>query len=309
MDDFEMFGWVVTPGFIEALRARTWESQPKRLNESGEPADNGTIHLESLSVVLIEPDKVRTTITGFHDVGPNTDFTLRVLDTISNVDGKLQVDTDTDLDVDPSGWQWIVGLLAVVFPPLGLYASETLNDYVSGLPAPDMGQSFGSMVAQFAPNQVMLEDGQKANFWHTRFAVSAKLGVTGGGTMTLENRRPTVTIRGPLEPVSFDRTIWLTYTAITFDLRATSDEPLQFEWFLDGDLVATTASPETPILFRIPVNVRPGGIDERELRVRVTDVDDLTAQRTVSVRLQYEREERPSICYRRPWLPQCGGRH
>lgn len=299
------FGWVVTPAFIETLRARLWEAMPKRLNEDGQPSRHGSIHLEGLTVDLIEPNRVRTRITGFHDVGPNTDFTLRILDTISEEDGKLQVETDTDLDVDAGGWEWLVGLTTFLLPGFQFPLAAVLNDYMSAVRAPDAGQSLGSMLVQFAPDQVMIEGVQKANFLHTRFAVSVKHGVSGGGTMSLVDRQPSVAIEGPLEPVSFERTIWLDYEAVTFDLRATADEPLQYEWFLDGDLVPGGA--EAPILFEIPRNVRPGGVVEYEVGVRVTDADDLTAERTVTVRLRYEREQRPSICYRRPWLPQCGG--
>jgi hypothetical protein len=256
-------------------------------------------------VTLIEPAQVRTVITGFYDAGPNVDFTMRVLDTITNVDGKLRVETDTDLDIDPSLFQWLVGVIAVISPPLGIYVADLINGYLSKPGQMELPQTFGAMLAQFAPDQVMLRGGTKADFRHTWFTVSVKHGVSGGGDMDHMSREPEVDIEGPLEPVSFERMITLTYRAVPFDLRPTDDEgSLEYEWFLDGDLVAA-ASSEADIPFRIPVNVRPGEINEYELRVQVTDADGLTAERAVTVRLRYEREQKPPICYRKPWLPQC----
>jgi hypothetical protein len=298
------FGWSLNAAFIDTLRGRVWAALPKRLDDQGREDTEGSVHLQRLTVRLVEPDTVRTTVNGFYDLGPNADFRLRVTDTITNVGGKLTVDTDDDLHVDNSAYQWLAGIFTVLLPPLGLHVFDAIDQAMMHLSMPDTGQSLGALIVQFAPNQFMIDNGQKINFTHRRFLVT-ETGVTGGGIARLEGRDPSVTIRGPLTPSVVSRTVTFRYTALPVDLRATANEPLQVSWFIDGALVTEGSSTQVDIPFEIPRNVAIGGVSEHRVRVRITDVDGLTAARTITVRISYEPNG-PPVCREKPYLPQCG---
>ena len=303
--NYGQFGWSLSAAFIETLRARVWDALPKRFDDHGnEDTEEGSVHLQTLTVRLIEPDTVRTAVSGFYDLGPNADFRLRVTDTITNVDGKLQLESENDLHVDNSAYEWLAGIFMVVLPPLGFHLFDAIDQAMMHLSSPDTGQSLGALIVQFAPNQFMIDYGQKISFRHTRFLVNAA-GVTGGGSANLETRDPSVTVRGPLSPIVESRTPTFSYTASPFDLRATADEPLRVRWYRDGALVADGSSTRVSIPFEIPGTVAVGAVSEHRVTVRVTDVDGLTAVRTITVRISYEPNG-PPICRVKPYLPECG---
>lgn len=314
----DMFAWSVADWFLERVRARTWEVQPRRLARNGTPSPRGSIHLQGLSFRLDAPDRVRTEVRGFIDAGPNIDFTASVRDTITLERGKLRLSQTSDLDAD-TGWLK-AGLIffSILLPPVGMPLYDELAAAEDrDAPGDLTSKSLGTLITLAAPDVILLEGSvpsrrnpqtltaQKADFTHTRFAVSSS-GVTGGGTYRQVQRSPRVGIVGPRDPVSLDdRSPTLRYAIATTDMRATTGVPLRVEWSVDDGQVANAAAQSAGITFNIPNNVAPGQTVTRRVSVEVTDADGLVARGSADVRISYQREARPPICTQKPWLPQC----
>jgi hypothetical protein len=299
------FGWSVAAGFIEGVRARIWAMLPKRLNDDGEPDDDGSVHIQALTVRLLEPDRIRTDLTGFYDVGPNADFRLRTTDTITLEDRKLRHDCVQSLYIDTSAYEWLAGLITPFVPPLGIALFDEIDRQIAGLQTPNVcDQSLGTLVTQFAPDEVMFEGEQKLSFYHTTFLIDAT-GVIGQGISAIEPRSPMVSIAGPRNVIAASRSVTLRFSAVTDDLRATEDQRLQYRWTSDG-AVANDRARSTDITFQIPGNIGVGGESAQRVSVRVTDADGMTASRSATIRLRYEPIDWPPICDTKPYLPQCG---
>jgi len=309
----EAFAWSATSGFLTTLRDRTWESMPHQLDVNGNADEDGPIVLSRLSYALLPPDAIRTQVRGRYvevvDLGPlgdmelDFDFRLRQTDTVSiDERGKLRMDSESDLDVDTDMLDWLIGFLYVHFPPLGWDAEQRLDAMAVG--APNLGPvTFGGVIVSAAPDKILLEGGLKLDYEHWRFEV-AETGVTGGGGVNLVARDPTVTISGPRSERVTVRTVTLRYSMVPDDLRASDDVDLQIEWTADG-VVSDPAAWATDIEFEVPANVPPGGETEKAVSVRVTDADGLEAVSEITVRITYDPLDRPPICRKKPWLPEC----
>jgi len=310
----ESFAWSASHGFISALRDRTWASMPRRLDVDGNADEDGPIALRRLSFTLLAPDAIRTNVWGRYeevvDIGIDEieldfAFRLRQTDTISIDDlGKLRIESESDLHVDTGMLDWLIGLIVVHFPPIGMDVEQRLDAMAVG--APDLGSAtFGSVIVSAAPDKIMLEGapGLKLDYEHWRFEV-AETGVTGGGGVNLLARDPVVTISGPRSANVRTRTVSFRYSMVPDDLRSTADEPLEVEWTADG-VVSDPTAWATDIEFDVPANVAPGGETEKAVQVRVTDADGLEAVRAITLRIRYDPGGRPPICSKKPWLPDC----
>jgi hypothetical protein len=310
----ESFAWSASRGFFSTLRDRTWESMPHQIDVDGDADEDGPITLRRISYSLIAPDAIRTTVYGTYeeivDVGIDDlvldfDFRLRQTDTISIDDlGKLRIESESDLHVDTGMLDWLIGLIVVHFPPIGMDAEQWLDAAEGG--AIDLGSAtFGSLIVAAAPDKIMLEGelGLKLDYEHWRFEV-AETEVTGGGGVNLVRRDPVVTISGPRSANVSTRTVSFRYSMVPDDLRSTGDEPLQIEWTADG-VVSDPTAWVTDIEFEVPVDVGPGEETEKAVRVQVTDADGLEAVRAITLRIRYDPGGRPPICSKKPWLPEC----
>ena len=319
LQDRETFAWSAADWFLDQVREKVWEAQPKRLTRDGTPNPEGSIHLQRLTFGLNRPDRVRTEVRGFIETGVNVDFTARVRDTITVDQGKLRLAQTSDVDAETGWFEAGAIFLSILLPPVGmpLYEDIAAQD---GRPAPEeiRSKSLGTMIVQSAPDAIPLEGSRpsrndpqrlvadKVDFTHQRFAVSST-GVTGGGVHRITRRDPRVSITGPLEPVAMDeRSLTLRYATATTDMRFTDDRPLRVSWSADGEVANSTAS-ATRITFTVPNNVAPGRNVTRRVTVEVTDADGLVARRAVNVRINYQNSDRPPICNEKPWLPQCPG--
>ncbi len=293
LQPLELFAWSVSAGFIDTLRARVWDALPKRLNTDGAPDRDGSIRLRSLAVVLDAPDRIRTTVTGSYDILIDTiPFSLVIVETLSiDSDGKVAVEAT----VAPGG-----PLKEIVVAVLEVFAPGVLRGGLVGVQTP------GSAIATLVPDERMNVGETKLDFYHTRLAVAADA-ATGGGAADFVFREPWVGIEGARDSVFDSRSRTLTYRAVTYDLRGTDDEPLLFEWRVDGQPLENAAGDSVPITFRIPRDVAPGEEDTHTIRVTVTDADGLTATRSITLRILYERGGVPAVCHAKPHLPGCPG--
>lgn len=293
LQPLELFAWSVSAGFIDTLRARVWDALPKRLNTDGAPDRDGSIRLRSLAVVLDAPDRIRTTVTGSYDILIDTiPFSLVIVETLSiDSDGKVAVEAT----VAPGG-----PLKEIVAAVLEVFAPGVLRGGLVGVQTP------GSAIATLVPDERMNVGETKLDFYHTRLAVAADA-ATGGGAADFVFREPWVGIEGARDSVFDSRSGTLTYHAVTYDLRGTDDEPLLFEWRVDGQPLENATGDSVPITFRIPRDVAPGEEDTHTIRVTVTDADGLTATRSITLRILYERGGVPAVCHAKPHLPGCPG--
>lgn len=316
----ETFAWSAADRFLEQIRARVWEVQPRRLARDGTPNPKGTIHLQHLTFDLSGPDLVRTEVRGFIDAGGvNTDFTARVFDRITIKMGKLRLEQTSYIDAE-TGWLKAGAVfLSFLLPPVGM----PIYDYLKaqdGRPAPEEieSKSLGTMIVLSAPDAIPVRGSRpsrnhpqrlvadKVDFTHRRFAV-ASTGVSGGGVHNITSRDPSVNITGPRDLVATDdRSLTVRYSIATTDMRATEENPLRVSWSADGQVVNAN-SMSTGITFTVPANVAPGGDVTRRVSVDVTDADGIVAGRRINVRISYQRLARPPICHEKPWLPQCTG--
>ena len=76
---------------------------------------------------------------------------------------------------------------------------------------------------------------------------------------------------------------------------------------MDGLPLENATGDSVPITFRIPRDVAPGEEDTHTIRVTVTDADGLTATRSITLRILYERGGVPAVCHAKPHLPGCPG--
>lgn len=293
LQPLELFAWSVSAAFIDTLRARVWDALPKRLNTDGAPDRDGSIRLRSLAVVLDAPDRIRTTLAGSYDILVDTiPFSIVIDETLSiDSDGKVAVEAT----VAPGG-----PLKEIVVAVLEVFAPGVLRGGLDGVQTP------GSAIATLVPDERMNVGTTKLDFYHTRLAVAADA-ATGGGAADFVFREPWVGIEGARDSVFDSRSGTLTYEAVTYDLRGTDDEPLLFEWSVDGQPLANATGDSVRITFQIPRNVAPGEEDTHTIRVTVTDADGLTATRRITLRILYERGGVPAVCHTKPHLPGCPG--
>ncbi len=131
------------------------------------------------------------------------------------------------------------------------------------------------------PSEILLPGGLKLTAAYHRLSVGPH-GVIAGGTWSLTERRPAVTIVQPARvSAEFpDLSCMAQLRLRSTDLRP----PLQVSWSADG-LVANPGARSTPILFDVPY-ARPAQVVPKAVAVRVTDSDGLTAATRMEVQVQ-----------------------
>jgi hypothetical protein len=131
------------------------------------------------------------------------------------------------------------------------------------------------------PSEILLPGGLKLAAAYHRLSVGPR-GVTAGGTWSLSERRPAVTIVQPARiSAEFpDLSCMAQLRLRSSDLRP----PLRVSWSADG-VVANPGARSTPILFDVP-QARPAQVVPKAVAVRVTDSDGLTAATRMEVQIQ-----------------------
>jgi hypothetical protein len=136
-----------------------------------------------------------------------------------------------------------------------------------------MPASPGRSILRLLPAAILLPAGVKLAANYHRVAVGPD-GLRAGGTWSLAERQPTVSIARPARiSAEFpDMTCMAQLRVRATDLRP----PLQVKWSADG-LVANPGARSTPIVFDVR-GARPAQVLAKTVTVRVKDADGLTAE-------------------------------
>lgn len=331
----ESLAFFINSALIRRQAFDTWNDPiktPKRRDGDGNPDPNGPVHLTAFSVDFEGPNKVVTRINGFDErPWPDVDFVLTTTDTLTAAGGDVHCDTHRDLDVDTSWLNFLTGLFLLVLPPLGIvFLVERI--IVGSKDAPDVDAGAGGGVPAMIPQEILIPAGLKVVAFYTRLDVFPGA-IVAGGSFSVVNRTPAVTISGPtlISVTEGTGSVTRSYTLHTDDLR-----PPFFEVLAPPDVLAVAASvtrpgpgPERPrptiVWSGDGVALRPhaettgfrfnlagaqvGEVVTRRVAVLVVDADGLSASAEVIVRIHITPADTdgdfPPICKIKPWLPQC----
>ncbi|MGH2840298.1 MAG: hypothetical protein ACRDKY_05670 [Solirubrobacteraceae bacterium] len=303
----ETFAAFVNASLIRARAQETWNAMPKRLNGDGQADPDGPIHLTSFSVSFEAPDRIVTRIGGYDErPWPDVSFTLTLTDTIGASGGQITCTSGSDLDVDSSWISALTAIFLLTLPPLGVFFLVE-RIIIASVDAPDVAGGAGRGAAAMIPGEILVAGGVKVVLLYSRAQVVAG-GLFAGGSYLVTPRNPQVTVSGPRD-VSVeegDDSLTRSYSA-----RGLVDllPPLRYRWTADG-FVQRPSAQETPVRFDVS-DGRVPQILRRDVTVRVTDVDGLTADDDLTVNIHMIEPNDPNdpsddpICQVRPWLPQC----
>jgi hypothetical protein len=304
------FGVFINAAFVKRVAREAYDMSPKRLDHEGNPKADGPVHLTGFDVRFQFPDRIITTISGYDESPlPDVNFRLIVTDKFSVVGRTIDVQSDTDLDTDRTWIHVLAGLSALVASlvhPIFLLAAAAFitESIIIGSLDPDDKAGAGAVVAQRIPSDMLIAGGLKAVPSYDRVTVTTA-GVVALGNLLVVPRDPAVSVLGPRQiAVSPGQTtVTKTYQANMRDLRS----PIRFQW-TGGGTAATPTRKVTAVRFDVS-GLEPGKSVNREVRVTVTDADNLSATAAVFARIFMTQEEEdpdlPPICQVRPWLPQC----
>ena len=305
----EQFAVFVSAAFVKAVANEAFDRAPKRTDHDGNPQPDGPVHLTGFSVQLQFPDKIITTISGFDESrNPDVTFRLIITDRLRVSGGAVEVDTDTDLEVDQSWLQFLAGITAVagvLVNPTFLLASAgfiIVSSIVGSTDLDDDNAAAGAAVLERIPSDIFISGGQKLVPVYNRVTVSTA-GVVAGGEALLVPRDPLVSVLGArqIAVIEGETTATRSYQAITRDLR----NPIRFRW--TGGTLSNERGRVTKVTFDL-TGLNVGKAVFRDVRVTATDADNLTSEAAAPVRIfmtSAEEPDQPPICKVRPWLPQC----
>ena len=193
-----IFAIWINASFVRSGAAAAFANQPKRLNEDGSPNDGGPIHLTGMNLDFVAPNQILTTVNGYDSTPwPDVSFTFTNTDTMSVSGGQLQVNSTTNLDVDQSWIDVLLGISAILatfvnpafyVAALGFFGEGAI--IVASDPGNlSLGDTPGSAAAQNVPAEIMIPEGQKLVFVYNGVAVDVG-GMTAFGDVMVVPRTP-----------------------------------------------------------------------------------------------------------------------
>lgn len=292
----ESFAARVSAELIRRSVQIAWFQAPQRIDDTGRPQPDGPIHLTGMEVVLRAPDRIITVLGGRDPRHrPDLQFRLVTTDTLSAVGGAVQCASHVRLDAGDRSLNGLAGLLQISLPPVGAWFSPQSAVVATGsedsrITAANAGRS----VMRLLPREILIAGSQKIVLDYGALEVGPE-GLRGGGSWTVAERKPAVSIASPEE-------ITAEFPDLTcmgqFRLRATDLRPPFREvcWTATG-LVANPQARSTPILFDLR-GARPRQRLPRMARVQVTDADGLTAVAQAAVTIQVTWNDFEAARYR-----------
>jgi hypothetical protein len=336
----EIFGIYINADLIRWLAQKAFEAMPKTLSATGNPDDNGPIHLTSLSVGFIQPNTIETYIGGYDErPWPDISFTTKITDQLGDMDhpGSSQKTcvsrTDTSADRTDEVVALLLGgistaltfVLPVLFP---LTSFALLNDIQALLIQPNNPPTGGAgcRVLELLPDQIPLPQTgfvisppvpvlarriptrpptpqkKKLVLTYDKRPTVDDRGLIVSGTTSLVDRTPVVHIIGPssLSISSNAQEGHGLFTAEPDDFFG----DIAFVWS-GGGTIQNPAAQLTDITFSRGT-AKPGDTFQRTVTVRVTDQEGSTATASLNVSISVmEQGDLPALCLIKPWLPEC----
>jgi hypothetical protein len=275
--------FLFTRSFLNRKIGEVFDALPtKSFDGDSTPDPKGPIHITGISFDLRPPNQIVTYIDGTDERPfPDVDFRITVTDPLCiNGNGVLACNTTIDLDVDYSGLE----ALTAVFPPFLIeLIAVRLNASAPGSTAADC---WAKVLAQ---NDIPIRGGQNVVITYIDVQVTPDGLVLTAGLPELAPRMPSVGIigRSSLTDALGEGAAGSTYRVELEDLL----DPVHIEWFIDSNLLAAGEGEKLlsrPITFQIA----EGTTEVRQLRVIAEDVDHLTAEDELTVKVS-SRHRRP----------------
>jgi hypothetical protein len=274
-------GVLVTQDFIGRMAHQAWVALPKRyrLRDDGStvPDPHGTVYLQEFGYDLKKPDTITVGISGSASK-PNSwvswvdeHFTMSIIDRLVVSNGRLLAHTHTTKpDTSVDFWEKLfAGIEAFEFP-------WVIPELFTSTGSPGTPQSIGGAIAALMPSEILVPGGdQRVVFSYKRVAVSSK-GVTAGGSMTLEKRKPWVKlVKDEFTADPGESTAHVPLQLVTHDLRA----PLTVHW---GNSVSHKLF-ETA---EFSIAGKVGDIVSRPLQIEIVDADGVKAKLHAAIKFR-----------------------
>jgi len=261
---------------LSKLVDEAWEKIPKRRTPEGWISKTGSVHLTSLVMQLLPPNKIVLKIEGFDDrTTPDTDFKLTNINTLSIVSGAIRTEANNLISTDTSALNWLTGFFGFVFPPLSLWT--LLQSVSAGSATAPSGATgnLGDLLRIFPAGMTM------GDFNMTFLYDSVEVSTAGiravASNLSSVKRNPSVAITGSRKRIvkNTNPCAEFTLTAVPTDLLPrSSPPPLKVKWTAPGGSVVSPANLQTKITYELPT---PAQTTQKTVTVEVTD-----AQTTVS---------------------------
>lgn len=276
---------------IQYLAAASWAKMPKKID-----ASVGFVRFGNDIGVVINGNDIVTNITGQWKIrwAPNISFSLTAQERLAlNIPGSTPALTSSSSrNISTKGVKLLQAFASVLFalisPMLGALAFWAVGrevDSESSTAAANASGAGSSLATQW-PSIVLTPVsppyllGKLVFLWTGPGEVVDKKGVRTLGAVFPESRSPKVVISGPtmLSAKLPSNSASPTYTITTQDLRG----KLKIQWSIDGNPAGHASTQQ--------VEIGLGGLDpgtvSRRVRVEVSDEDDLTATRELTVTLK-----------------------
>lgn len=275
-----------------------------RFNDDLEEDDkNGKIHVRNLTVSFASGNRVITKVKGYKEVpGPNVSFETTITDTISLVGfgaDALKCTSSMHTNLKESKF-W---LLAALNGPHWMLEAI----YIGAVKEPDLNRKPSrrgagcTIVDELLPREIPFEGQRKLVFGYNE---ALPLEVAGGsilapfGSITKQARVPAADIAGR---TSIDLRAHpgstFTYQALPDDLlfsRGSIEEDLDVSWTASaGARISKPTLTKTNVTFDT-ANIPVGGSKSYTLRVRIADLDGMSATATRTVTLFRPAGPRPN---------------